>query len=83
MSRPYKVHYVASHRTLCATPLQYNAHPDRTTPYRSEVTCLICLYHLGLYTPLVKLAEGTGAGNSRNCELRHACQPRYAPEYDP
>jgi hypothetical protein len=55
--RPYKVHYVASHRTYCNTPLQYNASPDRTTPYQGEVTCLICMYHLGLYVPLVKLKE--------------------------
>ena len=69
MSRPYKVHYVASHRTLCATPLQYNAHPDRTTPYHSEVTCLICLYHLGLYTPLVKLAEVQARARGQLSEL--------------
>lgn len=53
----HKVHYVANSRTLCNTPLQYNAHPDRTTPYRGETTCLRCLYNLGLYVPLSKLAE--------------------------
>lgn len=60
MSRERKVHWrqpvgANMHFTHCS-PRGYTWNRLYTTDL-GAVTCLVCLYHLGLYMPLVKLRE--------------------------
>lgn len=50
--RPRRVHH---RRTVC--PASMLADFNASTEDVERVDCLVCLYHLGLYMPLVKLAE--------------------------
>lgn len=48
------MHYLAvdPNRTDCLTPCDtQNVPRSRTTVNTTDVTCLLCLFHLGLYKP--------------------------------
>jgi hypothetical protein len=64
--RPRKVHWrqifdtgPSSPETLCGRTLTHNGRylVDFVERNNEYVTCCACLYHLGLYMPLVKLVE--------------------------
>lgn len=55
MSRARRTHFLK--HPACGVAVRTFSCNIQTTAVREDVTCLVCLYHLGLYMPLVKLRE--------------------------
>lgn len=79
MSRERKVHEVILPRRTCGAFLRGFIWNIQTTHDPGAVTCLVCLYHLGLYVPLVKLREHQNAESAGRARYGKR-DPYYAPQ---
>lgn len=79
MSRTRRTHYesfCAPKSSACGAILRSFSWNLAMTREPTEVTCLVCMWHLGLYMPLVKLREHQYVQSGPALPFAHWCRIR-------